>query len=295
MKSIVITGVSTGIGYGAAKGFIRKGYQVFGSVRKKEDADRLKKEFGDNFIPLIFDITDHTAIAQAAKFVKENLGNSGLAGLINNAGAAEGAPIMHMTIDSFRNHLEVLLIGHLVVIQEFLPLLGAQKDYPYMPGKIINITSTNGKVAVPFLAGYVAAKHTFDGFSNTLRMELLIYGIDVIIVAPGRVKTAIWDKTPKENAEKFRNTDYYRPAKKLNDFLKESLPIEALEIDEVCKKVIKIFELKRPRTRYAIVRNKFKSCILPRILPVRMSDKVIARFLGLQKPNSSLSKTNYNY
>jgi NAD(P)-dependent dehydrogenase (short-subunit alcohol dehydrogenase family) len=220
-KNIVITGVSTGIGYGAAREFVKKGYLVFGSLRKKEDADRLKKEFGENFIPLIFDITDHSAIANAARLVKEKLGNSGLSGLINNAGAVDGAPLMHITIESFKRHLDVLVTGQLMVIQQFLPLLGAQKNYLHRPGRIINISSVNGRVAAPFLGGYVAAKHALEGLSDVLRIELQLYGIDVIVVGPGTIKTAIWGKVPEDIAEQFRGTDYYLPGKKFNDYLKK--------------------------------------------------------------------------
>jgi NAD(P)-dependent dehydrogenase (short-subunit alcohol dehydrogenase family) len=282
MKTIVITGVSTGIGYGTTKGFIQKGYQVFGSVRKQEDADRLKKEFGENFTPLIFDITDHTAIADAAKMVKEKIGVKGLNGLINNAGTTHGAPLMHMSIEDFRNNLEVLLVGQLAVIQAFLPLLGAQKDYPHKPGRIINITSINGKIAAPFLAGYVAAKHAMEGLSKTLRIELQLFGIDVIIVGPGVVKTAIWGKQTDDILEKYSGTDYYLPGKAFNDFVKKSID-GGLEIEEFSRKLIKIFELKHPKTRYAIVKNKFMNWTFPRMMPARISDKFFAKLVGLKK------------
>jgi NAD(P)-dependent dehydrogenase (short-subunit alcohol dehydrogenase family) len=283
MKSVVITGVSTGLGYGATNEFIKKGYHVFGSVRKQEDADKLIKEFGGSFTPLIFDITDHTAIASAARLVKEQLANNGLAGLINNAGAVDGSPLMHMPIESFRKHFEVLLIGQLAVIQQFLPLLGAQKQYPYKPGRIINITSVNGKIAVPFLGGYVAAKHAFDGLSDTLRIELQIYGIDVIIVAPGMIKTAIWGKVPEDIAETYRDTDYYIPGKNFNNYIKNAVPDNALELDDFSRRLIKIFELKRPKTRYIISRKKFKEWTLPRMLPVRLYDKFFVKLIGLRK------------
>jgi short-subunit dehydrogenase len=283
MQHIVITGVSTGIGYGVTKISIQKGYHVFGSVRKQEDADRLKKEFGDNFTPLLFDITDHTAIANAAKLVKDKLNNQGLSGLINNAGTAHGAPLMHIPIEDFRNHLEVLLIGQLAVIQAFLPLLGAQKNYANKPGRIINITSVNGKIPVPFLGGYVSAKHAMEGLSHTLRTELLLYGIDVIIVGPGQIKTAIWDKQTDDIVEKFRNTDYYIPGKAFNDYIKKTVPHNALELEKFSQKLLKIFELKHPKTRYTIAKNKFKNWIIPNIIPNRMSDQFFAKLTGLHQ------------
>jgi NAD(P)-dependent dehydrogenase (short-subunit alcohol dehydrogenase family) len=283
MLPIVITGVSTGIGYGATKILIHKGYHVFGSVRKQEDADRLKNEFGDNFTPLIFDVTDHVAIASAATLVKEKIGNQGLSGLINNAGAAHGAPLMHMPIEDFRKHLEVLLVGHLAVIQAFLPLLGAEKNYSNKPGRIINITSVNGRIPVPFLGGYVSSKHAMEGLSHTLRTELQIYGIDVIIVAPGQIKTAIWGKQTDEMVENFRNTDFYLPGKAFNDYIKKTVPDNAMELEKFSQKLVQIFELKKPKTRYTIAKNKFKNWTIPRLIPNRISDKFFAKLIGLHQ------------
>jgi len=91
-RSCDITGVSTGIGYGTAREFARHGYRVFGSVRKREDAERLARELGPGFVPLVFDVTDEEAVRGSAGEVGEALGGSGLAGLVNNAGTAIGAP-----------------------------------------------------------------------------------------------------------------------------------------------------------------------------------------------------------
>ena len=190
---------------------------------------------------------------------------------------------MHTSIENFRKNLEVLVVSQLVVIQEFLPLLGARKDCPYKPGRIINITSINGKIAAPFMGGYVASKHAFEGLSNTLRIELQMYGIDVIIVGPGVVKTAIWGKQTDDIAEKYRNTEYYLPCIAFNNFLKKSLPKTGLELDKFSERLLKIFELKHPRTRYAIVRKKFMNWTLPRIIPTRLADKFFAKLIGFKK------------
>jgi NAD(P)-dependent dehydrogenase (short-subunit alcohol dehydrogenase family) len=88
MKSVVVSGVSTGIGWGCVKILIAAGFRVFGSVRKPSDADRLAKEFGGNFTPLIFDVTDEAAVAVGARQVEAALGGETLAGLVNNAGVA---------------------------------------------------------------------------------------------------------------------------------------------------------------------------------------------------------------
>lgn len=283
MKSIVITGVSTGIGYGAATEFLKHGYQVFGSVRKKEDADKLQLQFGKNFIPLVFDITDHTAIYKAAEQVKANVSGEGLTALISNAGAAEGGPLMHVPIDIFKKHLDILVTGQLVTIQAFLPLLGAQEKYPHKPGRIVVISSISGKMASPFLGAYVASKHALEGIAKTLQIELQIYGIDVIIVGPGLVKTKIWDKMTDDLFEKYRQTHYYDSYKYFVNFFKKAIPKEAIELYDFSRKLRKITESPKPKTRYSIVKNKFKNWTLPRLLTPRLQGKIIAKMFQFKK------------
>ena len=151
MQSVVITGVSTGIGLGIAKVLIKKGFRVFGSVRKMQDAERLSKEFGENFIPLIFDVTDEEAVQAAARQVRDQLKGETLFGLVNNAGIAVPAPLIHQPTDDFRHQLEVNLVSVLIVTQAFVPLLGSARSLCGQPGRIINISSVGGRLGVHFL------------------------------------------------------------------------------------------------------------------------------------------------
>jgi NAD(P)-dependent dehydrogenase (short-subunit alcohol dehydrogenase family) len=111
VQSVVVTGVSTGIGSGIAKVMTAKGFRVFGSVRKQADADRLKAELGERFSPLIFDVTDEAAVARGAAEVGAALdGGRRLWGLVNNAGIAVAGPLLESTADEFRQQLEVNLV-----------------------------------------------------------------------------------------------------------------------------------------------------------------------------------------
>lgn len=285
MKNIVITGVSTGIGYGALQEFTSQGYRVFGSVRKQEDADKLRATFGEKFVPLIFDITDHAAVKSAAAFVKEKIKDEGLAGLINSAGATEAGPLMHMPIEVFTRNLEILVTGPLAVTQAFLPLLGAQQGYRNKPGKIINISSIAGKSGSPFLGAYVAAKHALEGLSKTLRIELQAYGIDVVIVSPGLIKTKIWDKVSDEVFEKYRDTIYYKPFKDFVSFFRKAIPQDAFELEDFSRQLRKIFETPSPATSYVLVKNKFKNWTFPQLLPERTVDKMMAKMFGMSRVN----------
>src|SRR3977135_3582384 len=140
-KSVLITGSSSGIGYGAARELIHRGYTVFGSVRRQDDASRVKSELGDNFIPLLFDVTDQAAVDRAEIEVRQRLKGQGLGTLINNSGISVSGPVELLTVEEFAYNFEVNVFGAVRVTKAFLPLLGSQKDHPSQPGRIINITS----------------------------------------------------------------------------------------------------------------------------------------------------------
>ena len=273
-KHILITGVSTGIGYGAAKQFVQRGYTVYGSVRTQADADRLQAEFGDAFTPLLFDVTDAEAVAKAAQWLAEQLAGSGLGGLINNAGIAIGGPLQNQPMDVFRQHFEVNVMGLVQVTQAFLPLLGARANHPVQPGRIQNISSVNGQVAIPFMSAYVGSKHAVEGLSHSLRRELALFGIEVVIVGPGAVKTPIWGKGT--DISRYQNTPYY-PA--MQWFLKqvESAEARGLSVEYLGQRLVEIHEANRPRIRYALVPNKLVGWTLPRLLPARVMDWVLGR------------------
>ena len=173
MQSVVVTGVSTGIGWGITKVLIERGSRVFGSIRKTQDAERLSKEFGERFIPLFFDVTEEAAVQAAAKQVREQLNGETLFGLVNNAGIATPGPLIHLPTDDFRHQLEVNLVSVLIVTKAFVPLLGSDRSLRGKPGRIINMSSVSGKIGYPFVGAYAASKHGLEGFSETLRRGLM--------------------------------------------------------------------------------------------------------------------------
>lgn len=277
-RNILVTGASTGIGYGAAKQFIRKGYTVFGSVRTTADADRLQTELGVNFVPLLFDVTDADAINAAVQLLTDRLAGSGLGGLINNAGIAIGGPLQHQPMEVIRQHFEVNVLGLLRVTQAFLPLLGAREGHPVRPGRIQNISSVNGQIAIPFMGAYVGSKYAVEGLSHSLRREVSLFGIEVVIVGPGAVKTPIWGKGTAIDA--YEQTDYY-PA--MRGFLKQTQATErrGFSVEYLGERIVQIHETPRPNVRYAIVPQKLIGWTLPRLLPARTFDWLIGRISGL--------------
>lgn len=279
-KYIVITGASTGIGLAAAKKFAGEGCHVFGSVRSEEDGDRVKQEIGALFTPLLFDVTNPEAIAQAVTKVEEIVQGSGIACLVNNAGIAVSGVNTIMPIEDYRKQFEVNFFGAVAVTQAFLPLLGAEKDCAHPPGKIINISSVAGQLVFPFMGPYSASKHALEGYSHALRRELMLYGIDVVIVAPGAIKTPIWGKS-EELDEETLASDYGPIVSRFRKiFLTEEK--EGLEVEVLADKLFDIFKNKKPKTRYAILNKKFTKWTLPRyILSDRALDKFVKKLLKL--------------
>ena len=282
MQSVVITGVSTGIGWGITKVLIHQGLRVFGSVRKTQDAERLSKEFGENFVPLMFDVTDEPAVQAAAQQVRGQLDGETLFGLVNNAGIAVPAPLIHQPTDDFRKQLEVNLVSVLIVTKAFVPLLGADRSLRGKPGRIINISSVGGKNANPFLGAYAASKHGLEGFSESLRRELMVYGIDVIIIGPGAVATPIWDKGEQTDITPYADTDYVAALRRMQKFMVES-GRKGYPPEKVGEVVWRALTIPKPRIRYPVISLRSFRRIMQLILPKRMLDRIIARSLDFIK------------
>jgi NAD(P)-dependent dehydrogenase (short-subunit alcohol dehydrogenase family) len=281
MRSVVVTGVSTGIGWSITDVLIRGGFRVFGSVRKVQDAERLSKEFGEAFTPLTFDVTDEGAVYAAAEQVREQLNGETLLGLVNNAGIAVPGPLMHLSTDDFRRQLEVNLVSVLIVTKAFLPLLGTDRALQGQPGRIINMSSVSGRIGYPFVGAYAASKHALEGFSETLRRELILYGIDVIIIGPGAIATPIWDKAEQADLSMYENTEYMRFTRRIRDYMIQN-GRNGLAPEQVGEVVLQALTARRPSVRYTVARNTWIDRLVVGILPKRLVDHFIARSLGFK-------------
>jgi NAD(P)-dependent dehydrogenase (short-subunit alcohol dehydrogenase family) len=282
MKSVVVTGASTGIGWGCVKVLAGHGFHVFGSVRKQADADRLSREFGGNFTPLLFDVTDEAAVKAGARMVAEKLKGETLAGLVNNAGIAVAGPLLHLEIADFRKQMEVNVTAQVIVTQAFAPLLGAAPDRKSAnPGRIVMMSSVGGKTASPFVGPYSASKFALEGLSESLRRELMIYGVDVILIAPGAINTPIWDKADAVDVTPYGNTPYKQALDNVRTYMlkigKAGLPPE--RIGEVVHTAL---TAARPKTRYVVTPQPLTNW-MGLNLPKRMMDNMMAGRLGLKR------------
>jgi NAD(P)-dependent dehydrogenase (short-subunit alcohol dehydrogenase family) len=279
MRSVVVTGASTGIGWAIAKLLIGRGYRVFGSVRKQADADRLTGEFGVNFTPLLFDVTDETAVRAAAREVREAQGGETLAGLVNNAGVAVAGPVLELSADDFRRQMDINVMGPVIATQAFGPLLGADPSLKGPKGRIVMISSVAGKNGNPLSAPYCTSKHAVEGLSESLRRELMLFGIDVIIVAPGAVKTPIWSKAEQIDLSVYQNSPYLPALNKVMAFMMK-LGETGLPAERIAEVVFEALTTERPRVRYQITPDRMRH-LMTATLPKRVVDRIIAKRLGL--------------
>jgi len=255
MNSILITGVSAGIGQAVAQRFLQLGWHVFGSVRHLKDASIFSDKYPSQFTPLVFDLTDQAAIEAAKTIVTDKLQNTPLTVLINNAGVAVAGPLLHLPISEFVTQQDINVVGLLRVTQTFAPLLKGDTKAGIKPGRIINISSLSGLISRPFMGAYSASKHAVEAISDSLRRELMIYGIDVITIEPGTIKTLIWTKAKSEKP-RFQDTDYAPMFKNLNNQL-ERMEAEAIAVEKVVKVIEKAILTSKPKTRYLIAARQW--------------------------------------
>ncbi len=283
-KSAVITGISSGIGKGIALKLLNKGYLVFGSVRKKEDAEELVKTFPDMFTPLIFDVTDEQSIRQSVKIVEKRLNGTGLGALINNSGIAFGGPLLFLENELIQKHFEVNVFGVIKVTKAFAHLLGVKEGFNSSPGKIINVSSVSGKIGSPFVAPYVGSKHALEGITHSLRRELIPFGVDVISVRPGVVKTPIWNKA--RGVGNYDNTPYQHILKDFGRHVGSNVK-KGLEVEDIAKLVLKIIEKKKPKTGYTISPSPFTTWIAQHLLPDRWLDNIFSKRFKMKPARKS--------
>jgi NAD(P)-dependent dehydrogenase (short-subunit alcohol dehydrogenase family) len=270
---VLVTGASTGIGEATALHLKQLGFDVIGAVRKDLDAERLGSQ-GLRTVKL--DVTDADSIAAA----RAQLGDAPLTGLVNNAGIAVAGPLEFLPLDQLRWQLEVNLIGQVAVTQQFLPALRAAR------GRIVNVSSIGGRVALPLVGPYNASKFALEAVSDSLRRELMQHGVDVILIEPGGVKTPIWRKG-NETADELQEgmppeaTQLY--GRMIEAVRKAMVKIDqetGIEPSEVAEAIGRALTAKRPRTRYLVGRDAKLRGPLSRVMPDRLMDRAIARQLG---------------
>jgi NAD(P)-dependent dehydrogenase (short-subunit alcohol dehydrogenase family) len=283
MRSVVITGASTGIGAAAARYLAERGFTVFAGVRKAADGEALKQGAKGDLRILHLDVTDKDSIAAAGQAVSGALGKARLTGLVNNAGIAIMGPLAIQPMKDFRAHFEVNVFGMLATTQAFTPLLGSDPARTGAPGRIVTITSVGGRIASPFLGAYTATKHANEAMSDALRRELMIYGIDSITIGPGSVKTPIWDKAEQAMKKNPYTESDWGASIAIYEKAMLTAGRTGLEPGEIARVIEEALTAERPKARYAPVPQKLINFTIPVRLPKRTLDGLFAKRFGLKR------------
>lgn len=288
-SGVVITGASSGIGKACALYLDSRGWRVFAGVRKAADGEALAKAASPRLSPLILDVTDAKTVSDAATQVEKALGDVALIGIVNNAGIGTGGPVEFLQASELRRQMEVNLVGPLTVIQAFMPMIRRGR------GRIVNVSSVGGKVATPFVGPYCASKFALEALSDSLRAELKPWGIEVSLVEPGAVKTAMFEKArstvddvlgvlPAEGAR------YYGNEIEAMRGLIASQERVAVSAEAVARVVEHALIARRPRTRYLVGRDAKLMAFFHWLLPDRAFDRLLATTMRRLSRRASMGK-----
>ena len=271
-QAIVITGASTGIGKATALHLDRLGFKVFAGVRKETDAQALKQEASNKLTPILLDVTDGNSIAAAVDTIARETGGE-LYGLVNNAGVSLNGPLELVPTSEIKQLMDVNVLGLLAVTKAFLPLLRQNK------GRIINISSGHGLLAIPDKSVYAASKFAVQAITDSLRVELRPFDVSVSSIVVGKVDTAVLgkiiaDRDKMIEAAPAEVVKLYSPL--VEFFNKEVKELPGIPAIEVGKVVAQALTTEKPKAQYLIGPGAKKMKNLAR-LPVGLRDWLMVK------------------
>jgi NAD(P)-dependent dehydrogenase (short-subunit alcohol dehydrogenase family) len=276
-RFILVTGASTGIGRHACAIFSRSGYHIMAGVRREADARNLREELGDAMHPLMLDVTSDESIAKAVDDARTILGpGDALVAMINNAGIAVHGPVLHIPPEEWARQFDTNVTGVVRVIQAFYPLLIRQDtradDHPR---RIVNISSISGRFASPFVGPYAASKYALEAMSDSLRRELFMDDVRVVLIQPGKIRTPIWEKA--KAGPDYAGTPYAEIFQHKDKILERNME-EGLPVDALSPALLRSVRARRVRNRYLVVRRSWLLRLLTS-MPSSWLDRLIRRKL----------------
>jgi NAD(P)-dependent dehydrogenase (short-subunit alcohol dehydrogenase family) len=279
---VVVTGASTGIGAATARELARRGFHVLAGVRRDRDAEKMRVP---GIEPLTLDITNPEHIQALAARVAEDPRDQAVRALVNNAGIGVNVPVEAFAIDDWRRLFEVNVFGHVAVTQALLPALIRSK------GRLINISSVGGKIAMATYGPYAGTKFALEAVSDSLRRELAPSGVQVVVVEPGAVRTEMPGRaitTAHGLASTMTPEQRHRYGALVHAITAQTaahtesgLPAEA-----AATVIAKAVTARKPRTRYTVGREAALLTLL-RVLPDRTLDRVLAAALHPHFPHQA--------
>ena len=266
--AVVVTGATGGIGLATSRALRDAGFHVFGSHLPSENVAPLE-EIG--VVPVSLDVTNVAGVEAARDQVVRACGDESIVALVNNAGIADGGPIELADLDSVRRQLDVNVFGTFAVTKAFLPHVRASK------GRVVNISSMSGRLAVPFLGAYCACKFAIEAFSDCLRREMIPFGVEVVVIQPAITRTPIWDRIADLDLERYRGGPYEAATAKVQRRMLKSRQ-KGLDPVKVAAAVLRALTDAKPPTRIPVLKEgKMTRYLLSGWLPDRMIDRMVAK------------------
>ena len=279
-RSVVITGASTGIGAACALALARLNFRVFAGVRNRADGETLQAQTGGKLTPLQLDVTNAHDIATSLQTIGREVGEAGLAGLVNNAGIGVVGPLEIVSLDELRKQFEINVFGVIAVTQAFLPLLRKAR------GRVVNMSSIVGRAAIPYMGPYAASKHALEALSDALRIELQHTGVRVSVIEPGAIATPIWHKTRNDvnGSESTWNDEskalYIDGMERVKHIAAKSEK-DAAPPSLVADAVIHALTSPNPKSRYLVGRDAKLRALVTALLPDNLQDRLLTKVLKL--------------
>lgn len=278
--NVLVTGTSSGIGRATASHLTSNGYRVFAAVRKDSDAQDLCRHLGENIVPVIVDVTQTDTIARAVALIDEHVGAEGLQGLVNNAGVGLASPLEAVPLGKLRAIFDVNVIGVVAVTQASLDLLRRGR------GRIVNVSSVGAHIALPFIGPLAASKAAVGSLNDALRLELGRFGIAVVAIEPGAIRTSAVDAMEQSIEPTLASFTPEQSAWYADDFrraITRGLEHErnGSDPDVVARAIYRALTVRRPKTRYRVGASSTILSILPRILPDALLDPLRRGIMGM--------------
>jgi NAD(P)-dependent dehydrogenase (short-subunit alcohol dehydrogenase family) len=278
MARILITGATAGIGRVTALHLAGRGHDVFASGRRREALESLEKEGGGRLRGLAFDVTDPAAITAAREEIDRQTSGSGLDVLVNNAGYGQGGPLEQLGDAELRAQYDTNVFGLMAVTRAFLPAMRARGA-----GRIVNVGSVAGTLALPFLGAYASTKHALQGLTDALRRELRPHGIQVCLIRPGAIRTGFGQGEAVGLERYAAEGEPY--ARQLRAFRRwhATLHPRAPEPITVARAIEHAAVAPRPRAVYVVPASSWGLIWMQRLVPTRWADRLIERVTGLDR------------
>jgi NAD(P)-dependent dehydrogenase (short-subunit alcohol dehydrogenase family) len=282
MKTVLVTGATRGIGREIALYFYQKGYRVFAVGRTESDLEALRSESNNGIETVVLDVTDNRSVDRARKVIEDSTQGAGVDILINNAGYGQTGPIELLSDEDWTKQYETNVFGLVRITRAFLPQM-REKGW----GRIINISSLTGFIALPFMGAYASSKHAVEGITEALRREVAPFGIKVMAVRPGAIKTG-FGKVEHDSLQRYANIEspYQRFMIPFMQWQAKLHP-NAPEPIHVVKDVYHAATARKPKSYYVSPKTNWGTLLLDLLLPVKWSDEIIRRITGLRTAERS--------